>query len=216
MEGIYGNRGQIRTVEFRQENIDGERKKKQSSPRVRWGIAWTYERAMGRCSSCRVRGGLQSFTVSISMEGDKKRQAVDEVSSRLLTYFSEMKFVSLKCIDEPRERSSDGIVDGRCKERCITVIEERFSAFDEASSQQHEKDNRNLPHEGHFVLDVFTTTKKERQSDEGQIDVNVCFEAYAHTSHGMLLLDKILGPLPGEIGRTNRRWRRLLKRQLTS
>lgn len=216
VEGIYGNRGQIRTVEFRQENIAGERKKKQSSPRVRWGIAWTYERAMGRCSSCRVRGGLQSFNVSISMEADKKKQAVDEVSSRLVVYFSEMKFVSLKCIDEPRERSFDGIVDGRCKERCITVIEERFSAFDKAPSQEHEKDNRNLPHEGHFVLDVFIGAKKEKQSNEGQIDVNVCLEAYAHTSHGTLLLDKILGPLPGEIGRTNRRWRRLLKRQLTS
>ena len=210
VEGIWGNRGQIRTVEFHQDNINGDRKKTQRNPRVRWGIAWTYERAVGRCCSCRVRSGLQSFDVSLPVSCDERKQVVDEVSSRLIAYFSEVREIYLRCIDMPRERSSGG--KANCKERCISVTEERFSAF----ISQQEQGNGNLPDEGHFIIDVFVAVKDENQSKNGVINVDVSLEMYAHTTHGMLLLDKIRGQMPGEIGRTNRRWRRILKRQSVS
>lgn len=218
--GIWGNRGQIRTVEFQQDNIEeeiGERKKKEHSPRVRWGIAWTFERAVGRVSSCRVRGGLQSFDVSIPVSDDV-RDAINEVSSRLMTYFSEVRDISLKCIDECRERNTDDKTSGGTKERCITVIEERFSTCGVvAPTSHHEQDNRNLPCEGHFVIDAFISIKNTLQFSNGDVDVEVSLEAFAHTTYGAMLVNKIRGgQMPGEIGRTNRRWRRLLKRQLDS
>jgi 23S rRNA (adenine1618-N6)-methyltransferase len=217
VEGIWGNRGQIRTVEFQQDNMKeeiGESNKTQHSPRVRWGIAWTFERAVGRVSSCRVRGGLKSFYVSIPIN-DGIRDAVNEVSSRLITYFSEVSDVSLKCIDGYRERNTDDKSNGGPKDRCITVIEARFSSFVTAPTSHHEQDNRNLPCEGHFVIDAFVSIK--RQSSNGDVDVEVSLEAFAHTTYGAILVNKIRGgQMPGEIGRTNRKWRRLLRRQLAS
>ena len=215
VEGIWGNRGQIRTVEFQHNNIydeNSEGKKNDRNARVRWGIAWTFERAVGRVSSCRVRGGLQSFVVSIAVSEDVK-DAKNEVSSRLLTYFSEVRGLSLKCIDQYRERNTDGMPSDGTKERCIAVIEERFSTSDGAPALQHEQDNRNLPQEGHFVIDAFISTKNTQQNSSNNIDVEVSLEAFAHTAHGTSLVNKIRGQMPGEIGRTNRRWRRLLKRQ---
>ena len=215
VEGIWGNRGQIRTVEFQHNNMyeeNSEIKKNDHNARVRWGIAWTFERAVGRVSSCRVRGGLQSFVVSIAISEEVK-DANSEVSSRLLTYFSEVRDLSLKCIDQHRERNTGGIPNGGTKERCITVIEERFHTSDGASALQHEQDNSNLPQEGHFVIDAFISTKNTEQNSSNYVDVEVSLEAFAHTSHGTSLVNKIRGQLPGEIGRTNRRWRRLLKRQ---
>ena len=44
------------------------------------------------------------------------------------------------------------------------------------------------------------------------IKVQVSLEMYSHTRHGRALLDKIRGQMVGEIGRTNRRWRRLMKK----
>ena len=215
VEGIWGNRGQIRTVEFQHNNIydeNSERKKNDHNVRVRWGIAWTFERTVGRVSSCRVRGGLQSFVVSIAVSDDVI-DANDEVSSRLLTYFSEVRDLSLKCIDQCRERNTDGMPSGGTKMRCITVIEERFSTSDGTPALQHEQDNTNLPQEGHFVIDAFISTKNTQQNSSNNVDVEVSLEVFAHTAFGTSLVNKICGQLPGEIGRTNRRWRRLLKRQ---
>eukprot|EP00574_Skeletonema_japonicum_P002028 CAMPEP_0201740302 /NCGR_PEP_ID=MMETSP0593-20130828/46228_1 /ASSEMBLY_ACC=CAM_ASM_000672 /TAXON_ID=267983 /ORGANISM="Skeletonema japonicum, Strain CCMP2506" /LENGTH=570 /DNA_ID=CAMNT_0048234607 /DNA_START=72 /DNA_END=1784 /DNA_ORIENTATION=- len=214
VEGIWGNRGQIRTVEFHQDNIyeENEERHREHNVRVRWGIAWTFERAMGRVGSCRVRSGLQSFVVSIPDSDD----ANNEISSRLLAYFSEVRDLSLKCIDDYRERNADGMRSGGTKERCITVVEERFSTSAGASTLQNEKDNRNLPQEGHFVIDAFISIKTTHQSNNKEIDVEVNLEAFAHTTYGISLVNKIRGPMPGEIGRTNRRWRRLLKRQVAS
>eukprot|EP00984_Skeletonema_dohrnii_P007991 scaffold2944_cov155-Skeletonema_dohrnii-CCMP3373.AAC.8 len=215
VEGIWGNRGQIRTVEFQQDNIyeeNGERKKKEHNARVRWGIAWTFERTVGRIRSCMVRGGLQSFVVSIPVSDDVI-DAVNEVSSRLITYFGGVRDLSLKCIVECRVRNTDGTTNGCVKERCITVIEERFSG---AATSHHEQDNRNLPHEGHFVMDAFISIKNKHQNSSDNVDVEVCLEMFVHTTYGMMLVNKIRGQMPGEIGRTNRRWRRLLKRQLAS
>ena len=215
VEGIWGNRGQIRTVEFRQDNADSEEKKKDHFSRVRWGIAWTFERAVGRVTSCRLRGGLQSFVVSIPIRGDAT-DAINEVSSRLQTYYSEVRDLNLKCTDEYRERNNDVTSNERTKERCVTVTEERFSGHTGAPTSHHDQDNRNLPIEGHFIIDAFISTKSISQSCSDNVDVEVSLEVYAHTKYGTALVNKIRSQLTGEIGRTNRRWRRLLKRQLAS
>ena len=238
LDGIWGNRGQIRTVEFHQGNLDvceeeevddgrsSSTKNSGSNNRVRWGIAWTYERAVGRCSACRIRGGLQSFDVSIDAVGDANdKTALDEVVSRLIDYFENLRDVSMKCshqtirrqcenggIDTSKEKSADSRVG-----RCVTAVEERFHNRNpfHLPVLNYEHDNNNLPYEGHFIIDAFVKCNQKYNdgSNGNAISVQVVLEIYSHTKHGSTIINKIRGPMPGEIGRTNRRWRRLLKKQ---
>lgn len=231
LDGVWGNRGQIRTVEFHQANLDtntnesDSSNKKSSSNRVRWGIGWTYERAIGRCSSCRVRGGLQSFHVSIDVGDnttDNTMIACDEVVSRLTSYFENLRDVSLKCSQEMKHREDDTASEVESSDtinkldRCVTVVEERFHNCNPSCLPQldNEQDNINLPYEGHFIIDAFVVPdKKEEGDDDSTISIQVILEMYSHTKYGTSILNKIRGSLQGEITRTNRRWRRLRKRQ---
>ena len=233
LDGIWGNRGQIRTVEFRQGNLDehcdgaGERRDNPYNTRVRWGIAWTYERAAGRCSTCQVRGGLESFEVCVSLSnntmpdaeaGDNAKRASEEVVSRLVAYFENLRDYSLKCSQKMRRMIESTVVGNSSNESlrtCVSAVEERF--FNCSSTLlpvwDDDQDNINLPYVGHFIIDAFVQCQ-EKCRDDGSIEVQVTLGMYAHTKIGRSIINKILGPMPGEISRTNRRWRRLLKRQL--
>ena len=151
--------------------------------------------------------------------------ACDEVVSRLTSYFDNLRDVSLKCSQEMRQREEDDSTttasevnessETRSKlERCVTVVEERFHNCNPSCLPRldHEQDNNNLPYEGHFVIDAFVVPDK-KEEDESTTSVQVILEMYSHTKHGTLILNKIRGPIQGEITRTNRKWRRLLKRQ---
>ena len=223
LDGVYGNRGQIRTVEFRQRNIESrsndEIMERGGSKRVRWGIGWTYERAIGRCSACRVRGGLQSFDVWVPASGggadDILKNACDDVASRLIACFENVRDISLKCFRQMREYGSDCLpqrIDesGKREALCVTAIEERFcnSITPRFPVTNNENDNENLPIEGHFVIDAFLESNGIH-NERGEVCVRVCLELFSHTKYGNLCVDKIRNLLPGEIGRTNRRWRRL-------
>ena len=85
------------------------------------------------------------------------------------------------------------------------------------STIDNEADNSNLPYEGHFIIDAYV--KRFGRCDDtdtgGSDNIQVFLEMYSHTKYGTTMINKIRGQLPGEIGRTNRRWRRLLKRQST-
>lgn len=234
LDGIWGNRGQIRTVEFRQGSMgfdngqDGNSRKDgamRCNPRVRWGIGWTYERAAARCRACRVISGLTYFNVSMSgktsnadsvvdANGDENYDSgcgngtaayLDEIVSRLMAYFNSFREPSLTCTRHIRNGSP-----------CVTAIEKRFdnSASFYATSHKLEEDNENLPVAGHFLIDTFVraaTSGSDTPSEQTGIEFEVIIEAYSHTKHGSVLVDKIRGPMPGEIRRTNRRWRRLKK-----
>lgn len=225
LDGVWGNRGQILTVEFRQSNIiessdndDEIRERVDSSPRVRWGIAWTYERAIGRSSACRVKSGLQSFDVWISSttgdaDDNRAKSACDEVASRLITYFENARETSLKCSHQMREYGCDEKIQSEKQSAwCVTAVEERFCNLCPPRSPMttNENDNKNLPIEGHFVIDAFVESSGS-QNDHGEVCVTVVLECYSHTKYGSVVVDKIRNLMPGEIGRTNRRWRRLLK-----
>ena len=193
-----------------------------SSSRVRWGIAWTYERTVGRCSSCLVKGGLQVFEISISLddglesvEDSMANKATTEVVSRLVDYFEKLRDYPLKCSTQMRECNEATIRQGK-PAVCVTAIEERFFGCNasELPVLNHEHDNINLPYEGHFVLDAFVECiGRCDDANDGTVKVQVTLEMYSHTKRGNEIISKIRGPMLGEIGRTNRRWRRLLKRQ---
>lgn len=232
LDGVWGNRGQIRTVEFHQGNLDGssnDGRRGYGSSRVRWGIAWSYERAVGRCSACRVTGGLQSFEVWVNVDdaADKAQRASDEVVSRLTAFFEGLRDIPLKCSKQISEYGNDTIAERKDESgkgphqsnvgACVTAVEERFFNCNPSSLPvlDHEKDNTNLPYEGHFIADAFVECSG-KCNERGHISVDVHLEMYSHTKHGSSIISKIRGPFPGEIGRSNRRWRRLLKRQSTT
>ena len=238
LDGVWGNRGQIRTVEFRQENLEGSEISEGShntSTRVRWGIGWTYERAMGRCSACRVGEGLQSFEVWVGVgdADDKTRKACEEVVvSRLITYFENVRDISLKCSQRVREcsnvmlpgGSNDGSGRRSCQDRlmrCVTVVEERFynlsspAGLPPAKCLPASHDNSNLPIEGHMLIDAFVGSSGKCNAS-GCVSVQVVLDMYSHTKHGSAIINTLQCQLPGEIGRTNRKWRRLLQRQTST
>jgi 23S rRNA A1618 N6-methylase RlmF len=229
LDGVWGNRGQIRTVEFRQgsSSMLGRDHESQDDPmrcstRVRWGIAWTYERAVARCSACRICTGLTSFVVAINendlatnthKEGGSDDDAAaaycDEVISRLTTYFESFRATPLKCTKQQSKRGLPA---------CVTVIED-IHACRKMQSQGRQNDNDNLPHAGHFIIDAFVKVvcgSSEVQDDPGSINMQVSLEIYSHTKHGNTLVDKIRTPMSGEISRTNRKWRRLNKKKQRS
>ncbi|KAL7469377.1 hypothetical protein ACHAXS_009640 [Conticribra weissflogii] len=250
LEGVWGNRGQVRMVEFRQGNgedtMDDSDRKNSYNPRSRWGVAWTYERAVGRCRACRVRGGLQSFDVwissrefqvdnSVDLTSDMIKQSFDgdlidqknsnthdniqkackEITNRLTSYYESH---AMKCVSQMRNRSSFDI-DGQERKSvkshkdslCITATEAPLQNYIGSDSQQSDLNhNYNLPIEGHFLIDTFVECHGEPANGNMRVQVNL--EMYCHTKHGQNVLDKIRGQMPGEVGRTNRRWRRILKK----
>ena len=226
LDGIWGNKGQIRTVEFRQgsnsSSHPGHNAEQDDtmrcSPRVRWGIAWTYERAVMRCSSCRISNGLTHFSVSLHQEdissygqetdsGHENKNFrddvyCDEIISRLETYFNSFRTVPLKCARQIK----NGV-------HCVTVTEQ----LSLSCSAKRDDNNDNLPYDGHFIIDAAARVIKydnKDQSDQYRAEMEVNLEIYSHTKRGHLLIDKIRSPMPGEIGRTNRRWRRLKSHSL--
>ncbi|KAL3816866.1 hypothetical protein ACHAXA_005144 [Cyclostephanos tholiformis] len=234
LDGVWGNRGQVRTVEFRQENLEGSEIAaggRTRSLRVRWGIGWTYERAIGRCSACRVREGLQTFEVWVSVGdlGDKVRTAVDEVASRLIAYFENLRDIFLKCSQQMREYSHD-VLSGTSNDgsrrrscnyklmRCVTTVEKRFCDPTPAClpvAYKEDCDNTNLPAEGHMLIDAFLECSG-KYNDSGCVSVQIMLDMYSHTKRGSTIINMLQCQLPGEIGRTNRKWRRLLHRQTTT
>jgi hypothetical protein len=135
---------------------------------------------------------------------DVSASCCNEVASRMTAYFESFggESLSLKCTTQTR----NGL-------QYVTVTEERFANQQSIPSPKHEDDNLNLPPDGHFIIDAFVRMTRNNIDDKNNLQntVEVCLEMYSHTRRGSLLVDKIRGPMPGEIGRTNRRWRRLQK-----
>ena len=210
LPGVWGNRGQIRSVEFRQGNIEGDSGGGdgdcRGSERVRWGVAWTYERAADRCAACMSDAGVRPFRVSLD-EGEAVR--------RLVAFVDNLRGYELRHSAGRRSRSSaGGVEDG--EHRCLTVAEARFGGCNPTSPPAAhgnvQQDNTNLPSCGHFLLDIFVIS--HTNPDEESTAATVVIEAFCHTRLGESMARKIAAQLQGEITRTNRRWRRLLKRGL--
>jgi len=123
----------------------------------------------------------------------------NEVVSRLRAYVLSFRKIPLRCKETTKNQL-----------RCVTIIEERFTEDKQSSILNHEDDNANLPYEGHFVLDVYIKVANNHNNEQST-EIEVSLDMYSHTKRGINIIDTIRGPMPGEIRRTNRRWRRLKK-----
>mmetsp|Transcript_12866 Transcript_12866/g.18792 ORF Transcript_12866/g.18792 Transcript_12866/m.18792 type:complete len:828 (-) Transcript_12866:64-2547(-) len=84
----------------------------------------------------------------------------------------------------------------------------------------------NFPKEGHFLIDVYVKTGNVVSLRGGMADdhgdgnttkqtskVVVKLKSYSHSLMGLQIINKIHDTMKGEVGRTNRRWRRAMARQ---
>ena len=70
--------------------------------------------------------------------------------------------------------------------------------------------NTFLPDQGHFQIVILI------QPMETTAAVQVTARGYIHTRYGKAKVQKMKQQMPGEIGRTNRKWRRKLQREKPS
>jgi 23S rRNA A1618 N6-methylase RlmF len=70
-----------------------------------------------------------------------------------------------------------------------------------------------LPEEGHFVIDVKITVPPPRRGvNSSSYKVDVIWFCFRHSTRGAKAIEKIRNGLVGEIGRTNRKWRKIRER----
>jgi len=173
---------------------------------TRWFLAWTFCRPQIRSPLAQ----MEPWGFQVSMDGAMSpRDAVSEVCRRIQEYcqnYSDQEFVaksqSLDSSGKRRiiiyeaspkpEHSSEYSLPPR--------VETLLSQMDPALR------HRFLPIEGRFLLDVTVAL-----SGSNQVQVHI--EAYQHSHSGKKVVERIKLQLQNEICRTNRRWRRKLKRE---
>jgi len=182
---------------------------------TRWFLAWTWQPHPNiRHMAAKVRERCFQFTVTLLEE--HRQNPAREIASRVQEYCRTLPGWELICV----------IVDGsdqQCLNGCRLEIRESHpkavptddKAFPEklqALLKQLDPTRRMelLPLEGHFAIDI-TVTPSVTAVETAVVEVVV--EAYNHSSYGKRAIEKITCQLQGEICRTNRRWRRKIKRQ---
>jgi hypothetical protein len=161
---------------------------------TRWFLAWTFEpRPCAR--SPLARHDAYDFQVP--------NVDASAVMGRLQEYCTTFPWGALTCTGP----GSDGcmlVYDGSPVPNSLWKGDEELpEAIRNTIANQMEVRNRFLPQEGHFCLQVNLTAL------HGFTSVNIV--SFAHSESGRKIVDKIHGQLQGEIGRTNRRWRRKTK-----
>ena len=131
----------------------------------------------------KLDGGLGSFSVTLDEQVDSS-SAIKEVSSRVKNFARELKMIKLKC-DEEDER---------------LVISEVVDDDDDENDREMS---------GWFLIDACIECK---QSDNCSL-VRVRLEVHSSDFEGIEKARNIERQMEGEICRTNRKWRRIKKRE---
>jgi 23S rRNA A1618 N6-methylase RlmF len=208
---------------------------------TRWFLAWTFRQPQMQSPLARMEGC--SFVVSVAFpasndgynkgnttgaasmsanqgraKGDCSETACREVMNRLDAYCRDLPGwdLTLTLVSPTRAEIREAtpapkwIDDGLLPE-CIRNV---LARMDPAKRMNL------LPPGGHFLLDVqLQTTELHEQPSNADyqkntvVPVAVHVSAFQHSTHGKKTVGKITSQLEGEICRTNRRWRRKLKRQ---
>lgn len=183
---------------------------------TRWFLAWTFRRPKIDSPLTQATKQALNFEVDIEDKPDAG-DAVDEVVSRISTYCEMLPGWKLltsvatkengmvvRIVEAPTAPTEDcGQVHNteQLPERLFDVIYQDWdiSMF--------------LPEEGHFLVEVCVTETRQKVNAEKAWTVAVSVNCYEHSNRGGKAVEKIRSQLQGEICRSNRRWRRLLKRQ---
>lgn len=164
---------------------------------TRWFLAWTLEQPKAR-SELAIRINW-SFHVSVDSSATQPVELM--IKERFVQY----------CASFPGTELAVSVSADDSERRYLRIYEvtphPNDSNLPEPFQSLLSLDRRNqfLPPEGHFVLDVRMQGQTAR--------VKLGLEAFCHSSYGKEIVDKIKLQLEGEICRTNRRWRRKLKRE---
>jgi 23S rRNA A1618 N6-methylase RlmF len=180
---------------------------------TRWFLAWTYNRVHSKSPAARA---ISDIDFQIQLE--ECEDPTEEVAERVKVYCESIPGWDITCTKTTQQGSS------------IVTVTEKFPPSTESlmvEEKEQEKEqlpdravqglsdlsclgaNNWLPTDGHFLVDVRIVEEKDSPSV-----VVVKAEVYRHSSRGRKAIEKILSRMEGEVSRTNRRWRRLLAKQL--
>lgn len=97
----------------------------------------------------------------------------------------------------------------------LSSVDEKTMKYESASKVKYSKSEvcgSFLPKEGHFLIDAIiqnATAELEKRNEDN--DVIVTLNCFSHTRRGDMIIHKIKSQIQGEVRRSNRRWRRMLK-----
>ena len=164
----------------------------------------------------RIAGGTHNFEVNIH-ETLNETDQLNEFVSRINTY----------CETLPGWNLSTSVTITH-HDRLVRIVEASpasvVSQVDDSELPHRLFDgtNRNwdanlfLPEEGHFLVEITVTVCKKTQEHYNAVrnsTVSISLDCYVHSCRGAKAVEKIRIQIQGELSRSNRRWRRFLKRQ---
>lgn len=160
---------------------------------TRWFLAWTFK-SHPNVRSPLARHDAYGFEVP--------NATASEVVGRLREYCATFPWGALNCVEPASvlggsflisEAGPPALGPWKGDEGLPNDIQNHLSGLEHLR-------NLFLPREGHFCIEV------SMENHQNGIQVNMV--SYIHSENGRKTTDKIRGQLEGEIGRTNRRWRR--------
>jgi 23S rRNA A1618 N6-methylase RlmF len=180
---------------------------------TRWFVAWTFSRPIMRSPMATHA----AWTFDISLAQDMTREeAAKEIHQRLTSYCASKADWHLQV---EVSATSAGIwqmrqagpvqwqaADQESQLAWLPVQVRQASAIWDVTHRAALL----LPPEGHFLLDVALATSGSAASSSSW---TLSCHSFAHTSYGKRRVAQIQAQLAGEVARTTRRWRRLLKSQ---
>ena len=186
---------------------------------TRWFIAWTFEQPRPTAILACVKHPYDTFEVT-SLDGvSTASDAVKEVASRI-DAFCESSPGGWGLASERGSLHNDGnnssVIDLQITESMPLAIKFFVDESDKNAevppslieALRGQDNSHFLPDGGHhFVIQVSVQATSSSA-------VRVHMECYRHSSHGLKAIEKIRQGIVGEVCRTNRKWRRIVKRQM--
>jgi 23S rRNA A1618 N6-methylase RlmF len=176
---------------------------------TRWFLAWTFLRPKLDSPLAVVSEEPWQYDVSIDLR--ETPQPMDAVLERMKMYFDTLSGLETTCRFGREGNTSDYYFTAIEKSpstewtRNEALPDDISGCLSDMSSAQR---LALLPLQGHFAICVKLTLGSGPSNRTVQLSV----KAFCHSSYGKKVIERLRNHMPGEITRTNRRWRRILER----
>ena len=182
---------------------------------VRWFVAWTWEQPALRsplAASLQWEFDVDVDHASINQETSDDRRILDEVGARIADFCAFKHDWGLQI--SPAEANKKGVLwhvteqSPQWRDRIEWLpssVQRALDGWDATDRAQ-----ALLPPEGHFVVDI-TPVHQAGLAPGTTSRIRIKCHAYAHSMYGKRRVAHIQSIIVGEVGRTNRRWRRKLR-----